>query len=48
MRAAVRVVHEALPNATIYFGQTDAGQAGFVVVAPAPYPRPLYLVAPLR
>ncbi|HEY1754741.1 MAG TPA: M56 family metallopeptidase [Bryobacteraceae bacterium] len=39
MRAAVRVAHEALPNATIYFGETETGQAGLVVIAPPP-PRP--------
>jgi len=39
MRAAVRVAHEAIPNATIYFGQTEGGQAGLVLIAPPP-PRP--------
>ncbi len=40
MRAAVSVAHTALPNATIYFGQTEGGQAGLVIIGPAP-PGPL-------
>jgi beta-lactamase regulating signal transducer with metallopeptidase domain len=37
MRAAVRVAHAAEPNATIYFGQTEGGQAGLVIIAPPPH-----------
>jgi hypothetical protein len=40
MRAAVSVAHAAQPNATVYFGQTEGGQAGLVIIGPAP-PRPL-------
>lgn len=49
MRAAVSAAHAALPTATIYFGQTDGGQAGLVIIAPAPYSAPLqYLPRPQR
>jgi beta-lactamase regulating signal transducer with metallopeptidase domain len=37
MRAAVRVAHAAHPNATIYFGQTEGGQAGLVIIGPPPH-----------